>query len=103
MVTYGDSARSVFNLNTYQRAQDIRTALTSAPAVGGSANLQEALRFATDNMFTPQSGVRAQSSKVIIFVTNGHSQNRDLTILQVSEWRGNHADHVLDLNFIFIF
>ncbi|XP_076470008.1 uncharacterized protein LOC143300296 [Babylonia areolata] len=82
LVSFGSSARGVFNLNTHPSGQAVVTALGSAPSVGGKANLQEALRYATDTMFTPQSGVRGDSSKIVVMVTNGQSPNKDLTIVQ---------------------
>ena len=83
LVSYGSRAEGVFNLNAHPSRLAVRNALGAAPSVGGEANLQEALRYTTDTMFTPQSGVRTGASKVIIMVTNAQSPNKDLTILQV--------------------
>ncbi|KAK7505812.1 hypothetical protein BaRGS_00003083 [Batillaria attramentaria] len=82
LATFGSQAQSVFNLNQHQTDQEVIQALSSAPMVGGTSNMQEALRFTTDNMFTPQAGVGSGTSHIVVMVTNGHSQNPDLTILQ---------------------
>lgn len=83
LVSFGSNAQGVFNLNTHPTEQAVVNALGAAPSVGGQANLQEALRYTTDTMFTPQSGVRTGAAKVVIMVTNAQSPNKDLTILQV--------------------
>ncbi|KAL8559721.1 hypothetical protein ACOMHN_002254 [Nucella lapillus] len=83
MVSFGSSAQGVFNLNAHPSGQGVVSALGAATtAVGGTATLQEALRYTTDTMFTPQSGVRSDSSKIVVLVTNGQSPNKDLTIVQ---------------------
>lgn len=84
LVTFGSTARGVFNLNSHSTAADVTQAISNAPMVGGQVNIQEGLRFAMDNMFTPQTGVRDQTARVMVLVTNGHSANPALSILQVS-------------------
>ena len=85
MVSFGDHAQSVFNLNSHQSGASLDQAVSQATTeVGGALDLPEALRFTRDTMFTPQAGVRGPTaSKVVIMVTNGRGSNQDLTILQV--------------------
>lgn len=58
VVSFSDSARQEFYLNTYNNADDINKAIRGIRYVYGSTNTQDALRMVREYQFTQSNGDR---------------------------------------------
>jgi len=72
IVTYADLASTNFDLNAYSSSTTIRNALAFSKA-GGATNTQEAIRLASDEVFTQARGDRSGVKNVMVVVTDGLS------------------------------
>jgi len=72
VVTYADMAATSFDLNAYSTPATIRNALAFSKA-GGTTNTQEAIRLASDEVFTQARGDRSGVKNVMVVVTDGLS------------------------------
>jgi len=72
VITYADMANITFDLNTYTSSLTIRNALAFSKA-GGATNTQDAIRLATQDVFTSARGDRAGVKNVMVIVTDGKS------------------------------
>ncbi|XP_035824757.1 uncharacterized protein LOC101847325 [Aplysia californica] len=84
MVTYGTSSKTVFNLKDNPTAAALNNAIGNAPFVGGTEGMLGALQTAKNQMFTPAAGVRDKTSRIVVLVSGGRSNNAALTKLRVS-------------------
>lgn len=79
MLTFNTDAKVAFHLNKYSEQRDVLNAIAFYQS-GGRTNTQEALRIASDVMFTSGNGDRSSVDNVVVLVTDGGSNvNRDLT------------------------
>jgi collagen type VI alpha len=72
VVTYAGMPQIMFDLNTYTTPATIRNALAFSKA-GGTTNTQEAIKLATQSVFTAARGDRAGVKNVMVVVTDGQS------------------------------
>ena len=49
---------------------------------GGTTNTADGLATVTDELFTPENGDRANASNLLIVITDGESNNKQLTVAQ---------------------
>jgi uncharacterized protein YegL len=75
VVTYADQANTSFDLSAYTSSLTIRNALAFSKA-GGTTNTQEAIRLASQEVFTPARGDRSAVKNVMVIVTDGLSTVR---------------------------
>lgn len=81
VMTFSDTARIEFQLNTHDTKQDIFNALQRMPYVYGYTHTAEALRRIRTEMFVSRNGDRPDVPNLLVIVTDGHSNvNHEETI-----------------------
>ena len=80
LVSFGDSATTQFDLNTYSGKIEVLNGMSFLPE-GGKTNTQDAIQRMRDQIFTSSSGDRTGVPNIGILVTDGYSNiNRANTI-----------------------
>jgi len=92
LVSYSDSAKVEFYLNTYRSKQEILNALSFRSA-GGKTNTQEAIRKAYNDVYSSGRGDRAGVKNIAIVVSDGNSNiNSDNTATEARVARQRHIE-----------
>ncbi|CAG5136835.1 unnamed protein product, partial [Candidula unifasciata] len=81
VITFSDSSRVQFQLNTYTTRQEIFDAIQKIPYVYGRTHTAEALRRVRTEMFTVRNGDRPDVPNLLVVVTDGQSNiNHEQTL-----------------------
>ena len=86
IVTFSTETEIIFHLDEHTTSRDVLNAL-NLRYTGGKTNTAEALRVARTEMFTNANGDRSDKPNIIILLTDGKSNNRDVTLLEALECR----------------
>ncbi|XP_071146626.1 matrilin-3-like [Mytilus edulis] len=73
-----------FKLNTHTSADGLKKAIDGVQYKSGGTHTAEAIEYAINNLFTTTNGARLGSSKILILVTDGRSENRNETLRQAA-------------------
>ncbi|KAK3599021.1 hypothetical protein CHS0354_012500 [Potamilus streckersoni] len=83
LITFSDSARIEFYLNTYKKREEIEPALQKVRYVYGSTHTAAALRRVRQELFRAEAGDRPDVPNVVVIVTDGNSNvNHDMTLVE---------------------
>ncbi|XP_042253059.1 collagen alpha-1(XII) chain-like, partial [Thunnus maccoyii] len=75
LVQYSDDPNTEWQLNTHQTKKSLMRAIANLPYKGGNTYTGEALKHILHNNFKPNVGMRADSHKIAILITDGKSQD----------------------------
>ncbi|XP_067433202.1 collagen alpha-6(VI) chain-like [Thunnus thynnus] len=75
LVQYDSTPRTEWHLNTHQTKQSLLEAMAKLRQPGGGTNTGEALKHILHNNFKPNVGMRADSHKIAILITDGQSSD----------------------------
>jgi collagen type VI alpha len=81
-VIFGDNAHNEFGFNTYTTHAKLEEAILNSTYFGETTQTDLALKMAREVSFTPQNGARSGVEKVAIVLTDGRSNDPDLTAQQ---------------------
>ena len=79
VVTFSSDISPQFYFNTYQTRNQVIHAIRGTKYLGTGTNTSEALKFAREESFKPEHGARANASKIVIVITDGHSVDQAST------------------------
>ncbi|KAL3854733.1 hypothetical protein ACJMK2_013983 [Sinanodonta woodiana] len=83
LVTFSDSARIEFYLNTYKKRGEIEPALQKVRYVYGSTHTAAALRRVRQEIFRAEAGDRPDVPNIVVMVTDGNSNvNHEMTLVE---------------------
>ncbi|XP_061197993.1 uncharacterized protein LOC133206079 [Saccostrea echinata] len=85
--TFSTGHKAEFNLNSHLDKQSLVTAISHIPYKSGSTHTGEAIQFMHANSFTAAAGKRPGVPKIAIVVTDGNSNNRQLTSAEADKAR----------------
>ena len=69
--------------------------MESIPYMGGVTYTDSALQYAKDNYFTLVNGMRSQAAQIAIVITDGKSEEQDLTAVEAQRLRDKVRDRRL--------
>ncbi|XP_048391729.1 collagen alpha-1(XII) chain isoform X1 [Stegostoma tigrinum] len=75
IVQYSSDTRTEFDLNRYNRKQDLLSAITNLPYKGGNTMTGEAINYLVQNTFSEAAGARKSYPKIAVIITDGKSQD----------------------------
>ncbi|XP_038591636.1 collagen alpha-1(XII) chain-like [Micropterus salmoides] len=75
LVQYSFRPRTEWHLNTYQTKYSLLGATSSLRQITGSTKTGKALNYTLQNNFQPNVGMRADSQKIAVLLTDGQSQD----------------------------
>ncbi|CAK6979429.1 scavenger receptor cysteine-rich type 1 protein M130-like isoform X2 [Scomber scombrus] len=75
LVQFSGDPKTEWELNTHQTNQSLLEAITKLPYKGGNTMTGIALQLVLHYNFKPNVGMRADSQKIIILITDGESQD----------------------------
>ncbi|KAG7229527.1 hypothetical protein INR49_031951 [Caranx melampygus] len=73
LTKYSTSPETVWDLNTYKTQQSLLKAIASLPHIGGDTNTGKALDHIYQKSFKAHVGMRTESRKIVVLVTDGKS------------------------------
>ena len=94
VVLFGSSANIEFNLQAYDNLNSLLSAINQLPYSGGGTDTAEALTLLLSSAQNGTLGLRSDSLKVAIVITDGHSNSRSATI---SAAAALHALNIFDV------
>ncbi|ELU15431.1 hypothetical protein CAPTEDRAFT_120997 [Capitella teleta] len=81
VISYGNNAKLDFNLDEYYDINELVEAVGNVAYRGGNTNTTAAaLRYCRETMFTEANGDRKDSPNLVVVVTDGGSNDKDITI-----------------------
>ncbi|XP_038591635.1 collagen alpha-1(XII) chain-like [Micropterus salmoides] len=75
LVQYSRNPHTEWHLNTHQTKYSLLKAIRTMPYRGGSTNTGKALNYTLKNNFQPDVGMRADSKKIAVLLTDGQSSD----------------------------
>ncbi|XP_062298277.1 scavenger receptor cysteine-rich type 1 protein M130-like [Scomber scombrus] len=75
LVQYSDNRLIKWELNTHQTNQSLLEAITNLQQTGGATHTGEALKEILDKLFKPEQGMRADSKRIAVLITDGESED----------------------------
>ncbi|XP_030611183.1 scavenger receptor cysteine-rich type 1 protein M130-like [Archocentrus centrarchus] len=78
LTLYSDTPRTMWHLNTYQTKQPLLKAIADLTQFGGGTRTGKALRHILHHQFKPNVGMRPDSKKTAVLITDGESQDEVL-------------------------
>ncbi|XP_071145061.1 uncharacterized protein [Mytilus edulis] len=84
VIRFSTTVDGGFNLNTHSSADELKKAIDGVQYKSGGTHTAEAIEYAINNLFTTTNGARLGSSKILILVTDGRSENRNETLRQAA-------------------
>lgn len=72
-VTFSTNVRNDFFLNKFNSRSDAVHAISNIQYIGEGSNTPEALKFVRTQSLQPVNGARADSTKIVVIITNGYS------------------------------
>ena len=94
VILFASSAYIRFNLQTYTTLNALLSAIDNLPYSGGGTDTDEALTLLLSSTQNGALGLRNDSSKVAIVITDGHSNNPSATS---SAAAALHASNIFDI------
>ena len=94
VILFGSSAQIRFNLLTYTSLNALLSAINNLPYNGGGTNTAEALTLLLSTAQDGTLGLRSNSSKVAIVITDGQSNSQSATL---SAATALHAANIFDV------
>ena len=94
VILFNNSAHIQFNLQAYTNLSTLLSAIYQLPYSGGSTNTAGALRLLLSSARNGRLGLRSNSSKVAIVITDGRSNSQSATL---SAARSLHASNIFDV------
>ena len=85
VILFGSTAHVEFNLQTHTNLSELLTAIGNLPYRGGGTNTAEALTLLSSTAQNGALGLRNDSSKIAIVITDGKSNNASATSLAANE------------------
>ncbi|XP_070708262.1 scavenger receptor cysteine-rich type 1 protein M130-like [Pempheris klunzingeri] len=73
LVRYSSFGQTMWNLNTYQTKQSVLEAVDQLIQTGGDTMTGRALKYILHTSFKPNAGMRADSQKIAVLITDGES------------------------------
>lgn len=80
VMTFATRVYEQFSLNTYSNAYSLVNAINRIPYTDGSTITDEALRYSALNLFKSSHGGRTNAPDVLVFVTDGQSNDKYATV-----------------------
>ena len=94
VILFNNSAHIEFNLHAYTNLNELLSAINQLPYSGGETNTAEALRLLLSTAQNGTLGIRNDSSKVAIVITDGQSSDPLATLSALSAL---HASNIFDV------
>ena len=94
VILFGSSPHIEFNLRAYDNLNTLLSAINQLPYNGGGTDTAEALTLLLSTAQNGTLGLRSDSSKVAIVITDGHSNSQSATI---SAAAALHASNIFDV------
>ena len=94
VILFNDDAHIQFNLQAYTNLSTLLSAIYRLPYTGGLTNTAEALTLLLSSAQNGRLGLRNDSSKVAIVITDGLSNSQSATL---SAARSLHASNIFDV------
>ena len=94
VILFGSSPHIEFNLQAYDNLNSLLSAINQLPYNGGGTDTAEALTLLLSTAQNGTLGLRSDSSKVAIVITDGHSNSQSATI---SAAAALHASNIFDV------
>ena len=94
VILLDSSAHIEFNLQAYENLNSLLSAINQLPYTGGGTDTAEALTLLLSTAQNGTLGLRSDSSKVAIVITDGHSNSQSATI---SAAAALHASNIFDV------
>ena len=94
VILFDDTAHIEFNLRTYTSLNALLSVISELPYTGRGTNTFDALRVLSLTAQNGALGLRSDSSKVAIIITDGQSNNQSAT-LQAAD--ALHASNIFDV------
>ena len=94
VILFSDSARIHFNLQAYDNLNSLLSAINQLPYSGGGTDTAEALTLLLSTAQNGAIGLRDDSSKVAIVITDGRSSSQSATL---SAAAALHASNIFDV------
>ena len=94
VILFNNSAHIHFNLQTYTSLSSLSSAINNLPYSGGGTDTAEALTLLLSTAQNGTLGLRNDSSKVAIVITDGQSNNPSATL---SAAAALHASNIFDV------
>ena len=85
VILFNSTAHIEFNLQTHTNLSELLTAIGNLPYRGGGTNTAEALTLLSSTAQNGALGLRNDSSKIAIVITDGESNNASATSLAANE------------------
>ncbi|XP_053400754.1 collagen alpha-1(XII) chain-like [Mercenaria mercenaria] len=79
VVSFSSGVRNEFFFNKYNSRQSVLHAIHNIQYIGQGTNTSGALNFVGTQTLLPANGARSTSSKFVVVITNGRSDNQALT------------------------
>ena len=94
VITFNNSARLYFNLQAHADLSTLLSAIENIPYHGGNTNTADALELLLTTAENGSLGLRNDSSKIAIVITDGASTDPDATSLAATTL---HASNIFDV------
>ena len=94
VILFGSSAQIEFNLQTYTTLSALLSAINQLPYSSGGTNTAEALTLLLSTAQDGTLGLRSDSTKVAIIITDGQSNSQSATL---SAAAALHASNIFDV------
>ena len=94
VILFASSAHIQFNLQTYTSLSSLLSAINQLPYSGGGTDTAEALTLLLSAAQNGLLGLRSDSSKAAIVITDGHSSSSSATL---SAAAALHASNIFDI------
>ena len=94
VITFNNSARLYFNLQAHADLSTLLSAIENIPYHGGNINTADALELLLTTAENGSLGLRNDSSKIAIVITDGASTDPDATSLAATTL---HASNIFDV------
>ena len=94
VILFASSAHIQFNLQTHTRLNSLLSAINNLPYSGGGTDTAEALQLLLSTAQNGVLGLRSDSSKVAIVITDGRSSSSSATL---SAAAALHASNIFDV------
>ncbi|XP_076743918.1 collagen alpha-1(XII) chain-like [Maylandia zebra] len=78
LTLFSTEARTEWHLNTHQTKQTLLRAIEELKKTGGSTKTGKALEHILHNQFKPRLGMRPDSRRIAVLITDGESQDKVL-------------------------
>ena len=94
VILFDNSAHIQFNLQTYTNLSSLLSAINNLPYSGGGTDTAEALTLLLSTAQNGSLGLRNDSTKVAIIITDGRSTSRTATLLAAAAL---HASNIFEV------